>query len=427
MKGKETNIKIDESGVMRFHGRVCVPDVPELKRMIMDEGHISRLSIHPGVTKMYQDLRKLFWWPGMKRQISKFVYACLTCQKSKIEHQKPFGLLQPMFIPEWKWDSIAMDFVGGLPKTKRGNEVIWVVVDRLTKCAHFIAIKKGTLVPKLAEIYVEQIVKLHGIPSSIISDRDPRFTSRFWESLQEALGTKLRLSSAYHPQTDGQSERTIQSLEDLLRACALEQNVNWDLCLPLIEFTYNNSYHSSIGMAPFEALYGRRCRTPLCWYEPGESAILGPEIVQETTEKIRMIREKMKASQSRQKSYHDKRRKDIEFQEGDHVFLRVTSTTGVGRALKSRKLTSRFIGPFEILKRVGKVAYRIALPPSLTNLHDVFHVSQLRKYVSDPTHVIESDNVQVRDDLTIESLPLRIEGREIKRLRNKEIASVKVV
>ncbi|CAJ2651824.1 unnamed protein product [Trifolium pratense] len=254
---------------------------------------------------------------------------------------------------------------------------------------------KGTLVPKLAEIYVEQIVKLHGIPTSIISDRDPRFTSRFWESLQEALGMKLRLSSAYHPQTDGQSERTIQSLEDLLRACVLEQNVNWDSCLPLVEFTYNNSYHSSIGMAPFEALYGRRCRTPLCWYETGEGAILGPKIVQETTEKIRMIREKMKASQR--------------------------------RALKSRKLTSRFIGPFEILKRVGKVAYRIALPPSLANLHDVFHVSQLRKYVSDPTHVIESDDVQVRDDLTIETVPLRIEGREVKRLRNKEIASVKVV
>ncbi|CAJ2651899.1 unnamed protein product [Trifolium pratense] len=362
-EGKEANFKVDENGVVRFHGRVCVPDVPEMKKMILEEGHRSGMSIHPGVTKMYQDLKKLFWWPGMKRQISEFVYACLVCQKSKIEHQKPSGLLQPLFIPEWKWDSIAMDFVGGLPKTTKGYEVIWVVVDRLTKCAHFIAIKKGTLVPKLAEIYVEQIVKLHGIPSSIVSDRDPRFTSRFWESLQEALGTKLRLSSAYHPQTDGQSERTIQSLEDLLRACVLEQGVSWDSCLPLIEFTYNNSFHSSIGMAPFEALYGRR----------------------------------------------------------------VTSTTGIGRALKSRKLTSKFIGPYQILKRVGKVAYRIALPPSLANLHDVFHVSQLRKYVRDPSHVIESDDVQVRDDLTVETVPLRIDGREVKRLRNKDIASVKSV
>ncbi|GAU45290.1 hypothetical protein TSUD_327480 [Trifolium subterraneum] len=427
IEGQENDFKMDKNGVVRFRGRVCVPDVPELKRMILDEGHKSGLSIHPGLVKMYQDLKKLFWWPRMHKEIAEYVYACLVCQKSKIEHQKPSGLLQPLFIPEWKWDSIAMDFVGGLPKTAKGNGVIWVVVDRLTKSAHFIAIKIGTLVPKLAEIYVEQIIRLHGIPSSIVSDRDPKFTYRFWESLQEALGTKLKLSSAYHPQTDGQSERTIQSLEDLLRACVLEQGESWDSCLPLIEFTYNNSFHSSIGMAPFEALYGRKCRTPLCWYESGETVVLGPDIVQETTEKIRMIREKMKASQSRQKSYHDKRRKDVEFQEGDHVFLRVTSTTGVGRALKSKKLTSKFIGSYQISERIGKVAYRIALPITLSNLHDVFHVSQLKKYVLDPCHVIESDDIRVKENLTIETIPLRIEGREVKKLRNKEIASVKVV
>ncbi|GAU51606.1 hypothetical protein TSUD_414380 [Trifolium subterraneum] len=352
---------------------------------------------------------------GMLKLTNPFLEKIRECQK---EDEK---------LMESGTDSIAMDFVGGLPKIAKGNEVIWVVVDRLTKSAHFIAIKVGTLVPKLAEIYVEQIIRLHGIPSSIVSDRDPKFTSRFWESLQEALGTKLRLSSAYHPQTDGQSERTIQSLEDLLRACVLEQGESWDSCLPLIEFTYNNSFHSSIGMAPFEALYGRRCRTPLCWYESGETVVLGPDIVQETTEKIRMIQEKMKASQSRQKSYHDKKRKDVEFQEGDHVFLRVTSTTGVGRAFKSKKLTSKFIGPYQISERIGKVAYRIALPITLSNLHDVFHVSQLRKYVSDPSHVIESDDIQVNDNLTIETIPLRIEGREVKKLRNKEIASVKVI
>jgi len=231
-------------------------------------------------------------------------------------------------------------------------------------------------VARLAEIYIEQVVRLHGIPSSIVSDRDPRFSSMFWESLQAALGTKLRLSSAYHPQTDGQTERTIQSLEDLLRACVLEQGVSWAECLLLIEFTYNNIFHSSIEMAPFEALYGRRCRTPLCWYEASQSDLLGPNIVQETTEKFKMIQEKMKAFRGRQKSYHDKRRKDIEFQVGDHVFLRVNHVTGVRRALKCRKLTLRFVGPFEIIEKVGVVAYRIALPPSLSNLHDVFHVSQ---------------------------------------------------
>jgi len=219
----------------------------------------------------------------LKRDIAKFVYACLICQKSKVEHQKPAGLLQPLDIPEWKWDSISMDFVTGLPNTPRGFDSIWVIVDRLTKSAHFIPINISFLLEKLASIYIRVIVKAHGVPLSIVSDRDPRFTSRFWVSLQEALGSKLKLSSAYHPQTDGQSERTIQSLEDLLRACVLEQGGAWDTYLPLIEFTYNNSYHSSIGMAPFEALYGRRCRTPLCWHESGESVVLGLEMVQQTS------------------------------------------------------------------------------------------------------------------------------------------------
>jgi len=167
-----------------------------------------------------------------------------------------------------------MDFVGALPKIVKGFDSIWVIVDRLTKSVHFIPIKTGMSVARLAEIYIEQVVRLHGIPSSIVSDRDPRFTSKFWESLQAALGTKLRLSSAYHPQTDGQTEMTIQSLEDLLRASVLEQGVSWVECLPLIEFIYNNSFHSSIGMAPLEAFYGRRCRTPMCWFESGESVLL---------------------------------------------------------------------------------------------------------------------------------------------------------
>jgi len=245
--------------------------------------------------------------------------------------------------------------------------------------------------------------------------------------LQAALGTKLRLSSAYHPQTDGQTERTIKSLKDLLRACVLEQGVSWVECLPLIEFTYNNSFHSSIGMAPFEALYGRRCKTPLCWYESGESALLGPDVVQETTEKVKMIQEQMKASQSRQKSYHDKRRKDIEFQVGDHVFLRVNLVIGIRRALKCRKLTPRFIGPFEIVENDGAIAYQIALPPSLSNLHDVFHVSQLRKYVCDESHVIQVDELEVRDNLTVQIWLVRVEDREVKRLRGKEIDLVKMI
>jgi hypothetical protein len=376
---------------------------------------------------MYQDLKENFWWPGMKRQVAEFVASCLTCQKVKIEHQSPAGRIQSLDVPVWKWDSISMDFVVALPRTPRKYDSIWVVVDRLTKSAHFIPVKTNYTAQKYAEVYIAEIVRLHGVPTSIISDRDPKFTSHFWQALQEALGTKLRLSSAYHPQTDGQSERTIQTMEDLLRACVLDYQGSWDELLPLIEFTYNNSFHTSIGMAPYEALYGRKCRTPLCWYQDGESLMLGPELVQQTTEKVRAIQDKMKASQSRQKSYADKRRRDLEFAEGDHVFIRVTPTTGVGRAIKSRKLTPRFIGPYQILKRVGPVAYQVALPPHLSSLHDVLHVSQLRKYIPDPTHVVELDDIQLKSNLTFEVSPARIVDRRVKQLRTKEVALVKVL
>ena len=182
----------------------------------MVEGHKSRLSIHLGMTKMYQDLKQSFWWNGMKTDVANFVASCLVCQKAKIEHQRPGGTLEPLDIPQWKWDSIVMDFMTHLPRTTKGNDLIWVIVDKLTKCAHFLAINQKMSMDKLAELYVREVVTMHGVPTSIVSHRDSRFTSRFWQSLEAALGTQLRMSSAYHPHTDGQSERTIQSLEDLL-------------------------------------------------------------------------------------------------------------------------------------------------------------------------------------------------------------------
>ena len=273
---------------------------------------------------------------------------------------------------------------------------------------------------------LKEIVRLHGVPSTIVSDRDPRFTSRFWGAFQRAFGTQLSLSTAYHPQTDGQSERTIQTLEDMLRACVLDQPANWDRYMPLVEFAYNNSYHASIGMAPYEALYGRKCQSPLCWYEAGEKSLIGPEMVSETTEQIKRIRSRMLEAQSRQKSYADRRRKPLEFEEGEYVFLKVTPTTGIGRSIKTKKLNPRYIGPFEILKRIGPVAYRIALPPHLSNLHDVFHVSQLRKYTFDPSHALEPKSVQVREDLTLPVTPVRIDDTSTKRLRGKEVSLVKV-
>jgi len=236
-------------------------------------------------------------------------------------------------------------------------------VDRLTKSTHFLAMHLRMFIAKLAQLYIKEIVRLHGVPSSIVSDKDPRFTSRFWQTLQSALGSKLTTSSAYNPQTDGQSERTIQSLEDLLRMCVPDHLGAWDEVLLLIEFTYNNSFLASISMAPYEAVYGRKCRTPLCWYQDGEAVLVGPELLEQTTKKVRMVRDRMQASPSRQKAYADCRRRPLEFAAGDHVFFRLTRTTGVGRALRSRKLSPKFLGSYQISRRIGPVAYEIALPP----------------------------------------------------------------
>ncbi|KAL3510631.1 hypothetical protein ACH5RR_030032 [Cinchona calisaya] len=319
-----------------------------------------------------------------------------------------------------------MDFVSGLPRTRLGHDCIWVIVDRLTKSAHFLPLKVSTPMDRLVRIYMDNIVKLHGVPVSIISDRDPRFTSRFWTAYQQAMGTEVVLSSAFHPQTDGQSERTIQTLEDMLRACAIDFKGNWDEQLMLIEFSCNNSYHSSIGMAPYEALYGRKCRSPLYWDEVGERRLTGPELIQITVDKITIIRDKLKAAQDRQKSWADMKRRPLEFQVGDKVYLKVSPTRGVMRFGKSGKLSPRFVGPFEILKRVGNLAYQLALPPELARVHNIFHVSQLRKYISDPSHVIDYQPLSSKEELVYEEVPVRIIDTKEQVLRHRSIPFVKV-
>ena len=244
-----------------------------------------------------------------------------------------------------------------LPRTSAGYDSIWVIVDRMTKSAHFLPVKTTFSVARYARVYIERIVSLHGIPVSIVSDRGPQFTSRFWRKLHEELGTRLDFSTAFHPQTDGQFERTIQTLEDMLRMCVMDFGGQWDWHLPLVEFAYNNSYHASIGMAPYEALYGRKCRSPVCWEEVGERKLAGPELVQITSEKIPIIRDRLRTAFSRQKSYADPKRKHVEFGVGEYVFLKVSPMRGVMRFGKKGKLAPRYVGPFEIVDRVGDVAY----------------------------------------------------------------------
>ncbi|GJR09681.1 putative reverse transcriptase domain-containing protein [Tanacetum coccineum] len=246
---------------------------------------------------------------------------------------------------------------------------------------------------RLARLYLNEIVARHGVPISIISDRDSRFSSRFWQSMQEALGTHLDMNTAYNPQTDGQSEYTIYTLEDMLRACVLNFAGSWDVHLPLVEFSYNNIYHSSVRCAPFEALYGRNCHSPIMWAE---------------------------------KSYADKRRKPLEFSVGDNVLLKVSPWKDVVRFGKKGKLAPRFVGSFEIIEKVGHVAYRLDLPEELNGVHDTFHVSNLKKCLVDPTLQVTLDEIRVYVKLNFVEEPVEILERDFKKLKRSRIAIVKV-
>ncbi|GJQ96177.1 putative reverse transcriptase domain-containing protein [Tanacetum coccineum] len=425
-KGLDEMIEQRSDGTLYYLDRIWVPLKGEVRTLIMDEAHKSKYSVHLGADKMYYDLRDRYWWHGMKKDIDEYVSKCLTCLKVKAEHQRPSGLLQQPEIPVWKWEGIAMDFVTKLPRTSSRHDTIWVIVDRLTKSAHFLPMREDYKMERLARLYLNEIVARHGVPISIISDRDSRFTSRFWQSMQEALETRLDMSTAYHPQTDGQSERTIQTLEDMLRACVLDFGGSWDVHLPLVEFSYNNSYHSSVRCAPFEALYGRKCRSPIMWAEVGEGQLIGPELVQETTEKISQIKDRLKVARDRQKSYADKRRKPLEFSVGDYVLLKVSPWKGVVRFGKKGKLAPRFVGPFEIIKKVGPVAYRLDLPEELYGVHDTFHVSNPKKCLADPTLQVPLDEIRVDAKLNFVKEPVEILEREFKKLKRSRIAIVRV-
>ncbi|GJZ37472.1 putative reverse transcriptase domain-containing protein [Tanacetum coccineum] len=362
LRGLETHFERRDDGEIYFFDRIWIPSVGGVRKLIMDEAHTSRYSIHPGADKMYHDLRDLYWWPGMKRDIAEYVSKCLTCSKIKAEHQKPSGLLRQPEIPEWKWEKITMELVTKFPRSSGG----------------------------------------HDVPVSIILDRDGRFASHLWQALQKALGDMLR---------------------------ALWDRVWWPVGyshLPLIEFSYNNSYHTSIKCAPFEALYGRKCRSPVIWTEVGESQLIGPEIVQETTEKIVQIKERLKTARSRQKSYADKRRKPLEFQVGDRVLLKVSPWKGVVRFGKKGKLAPRYVGPFEIVERVGPVAYRLKLPQELSCVHDTFHVSNLKKCLAEPDVQVPLDEIEIDENLRFVEEPIEIVERDVKKLKRRRIPLVKV-
>nr|GEU35996.1 putative reverse transcriptase domain-containing protein [Tanacetum cinerariifolium] len=354
-----------------FGNRVWLPRYGGLRNLVMHGSHKSKYSIHSGSDKMYQDLKPLYWWSNMKGDITTYVSKFLTCAMVKAKHQKPFGLLQKPENLVWKWERITMDFVSRLSRTPSGYDTIWVIVDRLTKSAHFLPMQKTDSIEKLTRLYLKEIVCRHGITISIILDRDSHFTSRFWRSLQEALGTNLDMSTAYHPQTNGQTERAIQTLKDMLR-------------------TYS---------------------------EVGDSQLTGPELIHDTTEKIIHIKNRLLATSSHQKIYAHKRLKPLEFKVGDMVFLKVSPWKGAMRFGKRKKLSPRYIGLFKILARVGLVAYTLKLPKELKGIHSTFHVSNLKKCLAKDNVVVLIDEIQLDDKLQMIKEPVEVMDREVKRLK----------
>ncbi|GJV15323.1 putative reverse transcriptase domain-containing protein [Tanacetum coccineum] len=391
-------------GTLCLNGRSWFPCYGDLRTVIMHESHKSKYSIHPGSDKMYQDMKKLYWWPNIKAEIATYVSKCLTCARVKTEHQRPSGLLVQPEIPQWKWDNVTMDFVTKLPKSSQGHDTICVVVDRLTKSATFTPMRETDSMERLVRMYLKEVVMRHGIPVSIICDRDPRFASNFWRSLQKALGTSLDMSTAYHPQTDGQSERTIQTLED-------------------------NGYLSRLAsrLAHLEANFTvKECVPLFCWAKVGDVQINGPEIVQETTKKVIQIKKRIQAARDRQKSYADLKRKPMEFQVGDRVMLKVSPWKGVVRFGKQGKLNPRYVGPFKVLEKVGSVAYKLELPQELSRVHNTFHVSNLKKCYSDEPLAVPLEGLHVDDKLRFVEEPVEIMDQEVKRLKQSRIPIVKV-
>ncbi|GJV50734.1 putative reverse transcriptase domain-containing protein [Tanacetum coccineum] len=387
-KGLDEMIEQRNDGTMYYLDRIWVPLKGEVRILIIDEAHKSKYSVHPGADKMYYDSKDRYWWPGMKKDIVEYVRKCLTCLKVMAEYQRPFGLLQQPGILVWKYEGITIDFVTKLTRTSSGHDTIWVIMDRLTKYAHFLPMLKDYKMERLDRLYLNEIVARHG--------------------------------------TDGQSKCTIQTLEDMLRACVLDFGGSWDVHLSLVEFSYNNSYHSCVRCAPFEALYGRKCRSPIMWAEVGEGQLIGPELVQETTEKILQIKDRLKAARDRQKSYANKRRKPLEFSVANYVLLKVLPWKGVVRLGKKGKLAPRFVGPFKIIEKVGPVAYRLDLPEELNGVHDTFYVSNLKECLADPTLQVPLDEIRVDAKLNFVEEPVEILEREFKKLKRSRIAIVKV-
>ncbi|WVZ52825.1 LOW QUALITY PROTEIN: hypothetical protein U9M48_003845, partial [Paspalum notatum var. saurae] len=375
--GKAPHFREDEQGTVWYKNRICVLDVDSIRKLILNEAHDTAYSIHPGSTKMYHDLKERFWWYGMKRAVAEYVAVCDTCQHVKAEHQRPASLFQPLKIPEWKWEEISMDFILGLPRSQKGYNSIWVVVDRLTRVAHFIPVNTT------------------------------------YSGASYMIPWILSFGSVQHITHRQMTKRTNQILEDMLRACAIQYGTSWDKSFPNAEFSYNNSYQASLKKSPFEVLYGRRRRTPLFWNQTGEK--------QDAEQQIKMVRENLRVAQSRQKSYADVRRRDLTFKVDDFVYLKVSPMRGI-----RRKAGTKIHRSIQDSGKEGEVAYKLELPSNLSGIHDVFHVSQLKMCLRVPEEQAQLEGLDVQKDLTYTEHPVKILETFERVTRNRRVKMCRV-
>ncbi|CAH9076384.1 unnamed protein product [Cuscuta epithymum] len=371
-----------------FKGRLVLASDSKWIPLLLKEFHDTPTGGHAGAYRTYRRLAMNVTWRGMFRRVRAYVAQCLVCQKVKYEAASPAGLLQPLPIPNLVWEDISMDFITCLPKSK-GHTSILVVVDRLSKYGHFIALKAPITARSVAETFAQEIVRLHGIPRSIVSDRDSLFVSAFWKEIFALSGTQLKFSSAYHPETDGQTEVLNRVLETYLRCFTCEQPRQWIRWLPWAEYWYNTAFQTAAGISPFEVVYGRPPPT-IRQYLPGEGEVAAvADVLGSRDVMLKRLKENLQIAQQRMATQANKHRRDVTFQVGDKVFLKVRPhrQTTLFRQ-PHNKLSAKFYGPFLIEARIGPTAYRLALPPT-SRIHPVFHTSQLRRVVRD--HPVESN------------------------------------
>src|SRR3954463_7821405 len=413
---------LGEDGLLYYDTtRLCIPKGP-LRTQLLYDHHDTPMAGHQGIERTYATLHQNFYWPRMNQDTRNYVKSCDSCQRIKASQQVPAGLLQPLPIPSYPWEQVSMDFITHLPKTKKGYDAIVVFVDMFSKMVHLAPSRTTATAPETAQIFFDNVVKLHGLPKTIVSDRDPKFTSRFWQTIFHTLGTKLAMSTAFHPQTDGQTERANRTLEDMLRAFTNYQQDNWDQLLSTTEFACNNAPNASTGMTPFHINQGRDPLNPYTMITKIPDNIpAASEWLEHLNNTMKQVTDALVLAKANQETNANKKRRDLQFDIGDQVLLSSNHINLTSQSARpTKKLQHRYIGPYQIIQKVSPVAYKLELPDTL-KVHLVFHVSLLRPYKNPQDFPDQEPPTTPPPPITIDNTPeYEVEHILDHRIRHKK-------